>query len=125
MICIGRNHLDALIVESQDILRGTAEHRKELGHQVHHMELEDQDQGHVMVVKIHISQEEEAVVVDQEDMVAALHEVAIIAEVSVAEAEVGVVVATMIAEEAVVAEAALALVVAENLPTHQSSSNII
>ena len=77
-----------------------------------------------MVVKIHISQEEEVAVVDQEDMVVALHEVAIIAEVSVAEAEVGVVVATMIAEEAVVAEAALALVVAERLPTHQSS-NII
>ncbi len=124
MICIGRNHLDVLIVESQDILRGTAERLKGLGHQVHHMELEDQDQGHVMVVKIHISQEEEVEVVDQEDMVVALHEVAIIAEVSVAEAEVGVVVATMIAEEAVVAEAVLALVVAERLPTHQSS-NII
>ena len=111
-------------MESQDILLEIAGHRKGLGHQDHHMELEDQDQGHEMVVKTHISQEEEAAEVDQEDMVVALQEVAIIAEVSVAEAEVGAVVATMIAVEAAV-EAALALVVAEQLPTHQSSSNII
>jgi hypothetical protein len=123
LIYIGLNHLGVLTVENQDILPEIAEHQKGLGHPVHHMEQEDQDQDHVMV-KTHISQEEEVVVVvDQEDMEVALQEEAIIAEVSVAEAEVEVVVATMIAVEAAV-EAVLALGAAEDLQ-NQSSSNII
>jgi hypothetical protein len=114
LIYIGLNHLGVLTVENQDILLGIAEHQKGLGHPVHHMEQEGQDQDHGMV-KTHISQEEEVVVVvDQEDMEVALQEEAIIVEVSVAEAEVEVVVATMIAVEAVV-EAALALAAAERI----------
>jgi hypothetical protein len=115
LIFIGLNHLGVLTVENQDILLEIAGHQKGLGHPVHHMEQEDQDQGHGMV-KTHISQEEEVVVVvvDQEDMEVALLEEAIIAEVSVAEAEVEVEVATMIAVEAAV-EADLDLAAAERL----------